>query len=358
MKLLCYCCLVLLSLGGTLRADYIPNDTFYNSHQWYAPLIGLPQAWDYSTGSHSVKIAVIDMGVITTTPDLFGRVDSPLAITGSSVVSNSVLALTAAGRHGTNVTSVAAMSINNMNGGAGIGNFQILPITVPVGSGNPTPAKVAEAIRLAADNGAKVIICSLSVLSYGLANDAATYAREKGALVFFAAGNTNSFTSQVPYSDLIFVTGSNRTDQRWVGTNGAGSTWGAHVNLVAPAQDIVVANPASATGNEFGIGSGTSFAAPIAGGIAALAWSINPNLTPDQVRQMLYDSAVDLPGDISTGLPDNWDGHGRVNAAGVASLAFASIPEPGVWALGIELLTLSAFVWHRRQKKSHAAQCH
>ena len=62
-------------------------------------------------------------------------------------------------------------------------------------------------------------------------------------------------------------------------------------------------------------------------GAAALAWSINPNLTPDQVEQMLYSTAVDL-GDPGR---DQYFGRGRLNIGAVTQAALATVPEPATW---------------------------
>jgi thermitase len=301
----------------------IPNDPYYDyAPQWYGPVMGLPTAWGISTGSPSVTVAILDTGVMANTPDLSGRLLAPLSGTGSAPLDGTT------NHHGTWVASVAGMGINNGIGGAGVGNFTILPVTVTNTAGGNMSDWIAEGIRLAADNGAKVINISQRTVSYSLLNEAAAYARNKGALTFVAAGNDNRRIAMTDYANLVFVSGTDASDQRWSeGTEG--STWGPFVDLSAPANDIVVADPTLGSG--YGLGHGTSFAAPLAAGAAALLWSIDPSLTPDEVLAILYETAKDL------GNP-GWDevyGWGRLNIGAAAERAYemSLAPEPGTLLL-------------------------
>jgi subtilisin family serine protease len=323
--------LVLLLAGGAARASpFTPNDTYYASHEWYAPLMNLPSAWDLSLGSADVIVAVLDTGVLADTPDLAGRLLPPLSATGSPPLDGTV------NHHGTWVASTVGMTINNAIGGAGVGNFSILPITVTQADGHNTSEWIAAGIRMAADAGARVINVSHSTLNYSPLNDAAAYARTKGALVFVAAGNSDAYNGMMGFDDLIFVSGTDRNDQRWHEVVDAtstppktiGSTWGPFVDLSAPSDDILIADPTLAPSG-YGIIHGTSFAAPLAAGAAALAWSIDPDLTADQVLNLLYDTAVDL-GDPGR---DDVYGYGRIDIGAVAAAAYALTPEPATLAL-------------------------
>ena len=301
--------------ASTAQAALVPNDPDFPV-AWHATKIGLPAAWDLSTGNASTIVAVLDTGVIANQPDFAGRVLPPLSTTGTPPMDGT------ANHHGTWVTSTLAAQIDNGLGSVGVGNFTILPITVTNELGHNSSDWIADGIRLAADSGARVINVSIGTLSYGRLDAAAEYARSKGALTFVAAGNSNARETRSDYDNLIFVSGTNRDDARWVTAGGGtGSTWGPFVDLSAPAVDIRVAAPSLPEG--YGWISGTSFASPLAAGAAALAFSINPDLTPDQVEALLYETAVDL------GAP-GWDevfGHGRLDVSALA--AAASVPEPG-----------------------------
>ena len=321
--------LVLLAGAAAGRADAFPNDPYYAPYEWYGPLLGMPAAWTISPGSPSVTVAVLDSGVMADTPDLAGRLLAPLSATGSDPLDGTT------NHHGTWVASIAGMGVNNGIGGAGVGNFSILPITVTNAAGGNMSDWIAAGIRMAADRGARAINVSLRTLSYSLLNDAAGYARGKGALVFVAGGNFNRRMGMTGYDNLIFVSGTNALDQRWV-EGGEGSTWGPYIDLAAPADNIVAADPTLASG--YGLGDGTSFAAPFAAGAAAMAWSINPLLAPDEVYAILKETAVDL------GTP-GWDevfGWGRIDIGAVAERAnrTAGAPEPatlGLLAAGLVL---------------------
>ncbi|MCX5677226.1 MAG: S8 family serine peptidase [Planctomycetota bacterium] len=311
--------LVVMGAAAACAADAFPNDPYYVAgHQWYGSVLGLPTAWGISQGSPSVIVAVLDTGVMADTPDLAGRVLSPLSGTSSGPLDGT------AKHHGTWVASVLAMGVNNGLGGAGVGNFSVLPVTVTNAAGNSSSDWIAAGIRQAADAGARVINVSQGTLNYGLLDNAAKDARAKGALVFVAAGNSGARNGMAACANLIFVSGTNSSDGLW-----SGSTYGPFVDLAAPAEDILVADPTFTGG--YGLGTGTSYAAPLAAGAAALLWSIAPDLTPDEVQNILYTTADDL------GTP-GWDevfGWGRLNIGAAAEEAYqlSLSPEPGTLLL-------------------------
>ncbi len=309
----------------TALADDFPNDTYYKQYQWYSPIIGEPQAWSISTGSASVTVAVLDDGVVSYTPDLAGRILPALsAVSGQPTFTDAWLTDTTQSGglrcHGTWVASAVAMGINNDMGGAGVGNFSILPIRIANNNLSASDASIANGIRMAADNGAKVINISYSAYNYATLDSAAAYARSKGALTFIAAGNTDSYRSIPNFSNLIFVSGTDENDQRWSEGNGIGSSYGNFVDLSAPASDILLADPTTING--YGTNSGTSFATPLVAGAAALAWSINPSLTPDDVEHILESTAVDL-GDPGLG-SDLRLGKARCRCSGRSGISHVS----------------------------------
>ena len=236
--------IICASAASTLSAQLIPNDTYYAQYQWYSPVIGEPTAWAISTGSSSVTVAVLDDGVVSYTPDLAGRILPALsAVTGQQPFTDAWLTNTSLNGglncHGTWVASTVAMQVNNAMGGAGVGNFSILPIRITQTNLNALDSSMANGIRMAADNGAKVINISYYASDYATLDAAAAYARSKGALTFIAAGNTDAYRSISAYSNLIFVSGTQENGQRWSEGNGVGSSYGAFVDIAAPASNIL-----------------------------------------------------------------------------------------------------------------------
>ena len=338
------------------QSTLIPNDTYYAQYQWYSPVIGEPQAWAISTGSSSVTVAVLDDGVVSYTPDLAGRILPALsAVSGQPVFTDAWLTNTSLNGglncHGTWVASAAAMTVNNGMGGAGVGDFSILPIRIADDNLNAQDASIANGIRMAADNGAKVINISYYASDYSQLDAAAAYAKSKGALTFIAAGNTDAYRSIPAYSNLIFVSGTQENGQRWSEGGGVGSSYGPFVDIAAPASDILLADPTTIHG--YGLDSGTSFATPLVAGAAALAWSIDPLLTPDQVEQMLYNTAVNPDNPNPGSSTPYWDqiyGWGVLNVGAVAEAAYlASVPEPAAWLLLVSA-GIGAFLWRRGRR--------
>ena len=333
--------------ASAASAALVPNDTYYASYQWYSTKTNMPAAWSISTGSPSVTIAVLDTGVISTLPDLAGRILSPLsAVPNQAPFTDAWMTDTtqdARRRHGSWVASAAAMQINNSMGGAGVGNFSILPICIT----SPlidiySDTWLADGIRMAADNGAKVINLSFLAGDYTLLDSAAAYARSKGALTFIGAGNTNGSRNISDYANLIFVAGTDQNDQRWTSSSTLGSSYGSFVDISAPASNILLADPT--TPNGYGLNSGTSFSTPLVAGAAALAWSINPNLTPDQVENLLYSTAVDL-GDPGR---DPIYGWGRLDVGALAQATLLTVPEPATWAM-LASVAIAVFLCRRKR---------
>ncbi len=362
------CCAILTLLLAASQAWATPSDPYYNPYQIpYESKLGLPTAWGYSTGSSSVVVAVVDTGVVTTTPELASRLLTALSTVhdqqgqivvpfdNATLVGNSVL------RHGTYMAGTIGMALDNGVAGAGIGNFSILPITATDNLGHNSSVEVGDAIRLAADCGAKVINVSLSIFDYNELNAAAAYARTKGALTFVAAGNSNSLISGLTgYTSLIFVGGVDGNDNHWIGSNGiSGSNYGPFINLSAPADHILTTNATLSTDplllSNYVQVDGTSSASALASGAAALAFSINPNLTPDQVLSLMY-STADEPtgGSIPSGASyTDVYGAGRLDVGRLAAAAVATVPEPSSLALlagGIIFLPLVVKARRRRAK--------
>ncbi|MEP7247949.1 MAG: S8 family serine peptidase, partial [Gammaproteobacteria bacterium] len=147
-------------IDHVVSIDQVPTDPMYATYQWSMPAIGMPAAWDITTGSASVIVAVIDTGVDSAHPDLAGKITSG-ANAGYNFVSNTTNTADDQS-HGTFVASIVAANTNNGQGGAGVcWSCKIMPVKVLDSSGSGSSFNVAQGIDWAVSHGAKVINLSL-----------------------------------------------------------------------------------------------------------------------------------------------------------------------------------------------------
>ena len=275
-------------------------------------------------------VAVVDTGVDANHPDLMGHIVSGWNFTNNSADTSPI------SWHGTSVAGVIAATRNNGIGVAGLADVSIMPIIASEDPGGMSDLDAAIGIRWAADHGARVINISAGLLEGIRFHEAGSYAWGKGSMVVVATANQEDGGPQT-WADVITVSASDRQDNRY------NSQWGGFLDLLAPGQDIYTTYWDPAGQYQYAIGQGASFAAPMVSAAAALAWSINPELTNAQVRDMLFSTAVDLGA-------AGWDdqtGWGRLNLAGVAQAAEASVPEPGVSVLA--LMAMAGLMMRRRR---------
>ena len=275
-------------------AQMISDPAFNNS--WALPKIQAPAAWDIATGD-GVTIAVLDTGVDSNHPDLVANM-----VPGRNIYNGNDDTSDVHG-HGTKVAGVAAASANNGIGSAGVAwNARIMPIRIADPSAYAYFSAMAEGIRWAADNGARIANISYENVAGSLTvQSAANYMRSKGGVVVVAAGNSGKATTHAPSDALLVVSATDSNDKRpnW-------SSYGPSVDVSAPGTSIYT----TTRGSGYGSVSGTSFSSPIVAATAALLLSTDPNLTPTDIDQILIDSAQDL------GEPgyNQYFGYGRINA--------------------------------------------
>lgn len=243
--------------------NWTPNDPSFGS-QWGPKKVSAQTAWDVTKGSSSVIIAVVDTGVDLDHPDLASKV-----LTGNDwdFVNNDSTAQDDNG-HGTHVAGIAAAATNNATGIAGMcPNCMILPVKVLNAAGSGSYSAIANGVRYAADQGAKVINLSLG----GTAGDttlksAIDYANGKGVLVACAAGNTGNTTINYPayYTSCVAVASTDSNDNR-----SSFSTYGSWVDTSAPGTSIY----ATYWNNTYATLNGTSMATPHVAGLAGLLFS-------------------------------------------------------------------------------------
>jgi thermitase len=290
-------------------AVVVPNDAFYGD-QWGVPLAKVNRAWDSTTGSAAVTVAVIDTGV-KVGADLSGRV-----LPGYDFVNNDSNATDDEG-HGTMTASVLAAAGNNGTGVAGVcWTCRILPVKVLGANGSGLYSDIAEGIRYAAAHDADIINLSLGGdVDSQVLRDAVTYAVGKGSLVIAAAGNDGSSAKHYPAAipNVLAVGASTVGDTRYSWSN-YGSSW---VDIAAPGCNL--AQGTNGLVNQF---CGTSSATPFTAGVAGLLASVTPTPTAAQIRTALTSSA--------SGLTGSWvaSSSGRVDAA-------AALDALPFWVTGV-----------------------
>lgn len=216
--------------------------------------------------------------------------------------------------HSTKVSSIIAANIKNNKGINGFSNsIKIMPLSISP-SGDEHDHDIALAIRYAVDNGAKIINMSFTKefsLYPELVTEALLYAEKHNVLVVHIAGNDRFNVDDNPIypNDYLydnkpevcgnFITVGSINKNYGEKMVSSFSNYGkTNVDLFAPGEDIYTAIP----DNQYSFDSGTSLAAPMVSGTAALIWLYYPKLTAQQVKQIIlesgtsYDLEVIVPG--------------------------------------------------------------
>jgi cell wall-associated protease len=200
--------------------------------------------------------------------------------------------------HGTHVAGIIGATRGNNIGMDGVAeNVEIMVLRV-VPDGDEQDKDVANAIRYAVDNGAKIINMSFGK-AYSpnkvLVDEAIGYAYTKDVLLIHGSGNESLNTDITPFYPSPFVT-ANKKMENWIEVGASDfsgeatdfSNYGKKtVDVFAPGYQIYSTLP----NNTYGFENGTSMAAPVVAGIAALVWSYYPMLKAYEVKQALMISA-------------------------------------------------------------------
>lgn len=318
--------------SGTIQEDFIPNDIMF-SEQLALKKIGIEGAWSFTTGNPNIVIAIIDTGCrlshVDIEPNLWENPDEipndDIDNDGNMLVddvngwnfhgnNNSLednVFFGPAKGHGTGVSGIAAGRIDNGAGIAGVSNAKIMTLKWTNQLGLGCDATVASCIHYAVDHGAQVINMSIQFSSETatVTMEALDRAHDSGVTVVAPAGNATSVGMVVfpaSHPSVIAVGGINHvTDQRF-------GNYGSDLDVIAPA--VGVLSPSLETDSDFSEKLGTSFASPHVAGLAALMLSVNPTLTPDEIRSKIRANAThpDAPIVVS----DDFYGYGLINAAG------------------------------------------
>lgn len=265
-----------------------PNDThFRDGSLWGLTKTHCDQAWDVTKGNN-VIVAVIDSGVDGNHPDLVDNLWTSPQGTWGYDFSDKDDYPSPDGSHGTHVAGTIAAVGNNGRGVIGVApNVTIMALKI---FPKAYSSVCADAIRYAVDNGAKVLNNSWGPRdrqeSDPTIENAIRYAHSKGAVVVFAAGNSNDdaqyyYGGNSPYTVCVAAVDSNFNRASF-------SNYGSVVDIAAPGVSIKSTVPNGSYENK----SGTSMAAPHIAGLAALILSKNPSYTNEQVLNKMKSSVI------------------------------------------------------------------
>ncbi|RXF68315.1 T9SS type A sorting domain-containing protein [Arcticibacter tournemirensis] len=273
--------------------NYTPNDPLYAGAQSYLMQVKAPEAWDVYRNADGIIIGIVDSGSELTHEDLSANIaggwDLVGADAGNFMEDNDPNVARAENDHGVHVSGLASAVSNNMKGVASIASNARLFIVKVAADNQPEDIyRGYDGIKYAADHGASVINCSWGSQDrsfYG--EDIVNYAIARGCLIVAAAGNNGSSVPDYPagYRGVIAVANVLGNDRK-----SSSSNYGGYVSIAAPGNNIYN----TTFRNSYGYKSGTSMASPIVSSAAALVKSYYPQLSMQQVGELLRVTADNI----------------------------------------------------------------
>jgi len=305
--------------------SYVPNDTLYNLYNgpsnwnWHLDRIKADSAWNVTKGSAAINVAIVDNAIWADHPDLAEKIIKQRDVTNNTNNSNPPgTGDPYAWSHGTHVSGLAAASTDNTIGVASIGyNVSIIAVKA---ANNSNPENIAggyTGIQWAANNGANVINMSWGGTGYSQTNqNLINTIYNMGVVLLAAAGNDNVSTLHYPsaYNHVISVASTDGNDEK-----SGFSNFGTTIDICSPGgsntggpSGLLSTTFNSSTYGNYDLMQGTSMATPVATGMAGLILSVNPELTPDEVENIMKTTADDIYAINPTYVGQL--GSGRINA--------------------------------------------
>lgn len=280
-------------------ADSVPND-YNNASQWGIGNANLPNAWNVTTGSNSIKVGILDSGIQGNHPDLQANINTNLS---ESFVDN--YPLTDTHGHGTHVAGIIGAKGNNGIGVTGVcWNISLVSLKISI-DGSSNTSYVISAIENAKEK--QIELLNLSYAFQGHENNALELVlKNYSGLLVCSAGNystnidTNNSVNAIPsrLTNQNIISVANLTSSNILASD---SNYGStSVDLAAPGESIYSTNNNSG----YTYKSGTSMAAPFVTGVAALIKSKYPTITNLGIRRAIFagvDQLSPLSGKVYTG---------------------------------------------------------
>jgi subtilisin family serine protease len=339
----------ILRLNSVSERSVIPNDIYFST-QYYLEKIGMINTWDITQGDSNIVIGVIDTGLDFLHPDLqnsfkinYGEYGDGKDTNGIDDDNNGFIddwrgwdftdePFTGDPRrgdyldpdndptddnrqsHGTAVTGIINASFNNLIGISSVApKCKVLVMRAFDAEGYGEEDDVANAILYGLSRGVRVFNFSFGDYIFSnLLRDVIKFAYTRNAVIVCSAGNDGSDRLHYPssYDEVISVGASDETDNK-----ASFSSYGETVDIFAPGlQNLTTVRTgrgSSTFGGDYDKLNGTSFAAPLVAGVAALLLSVNPNLTNEEVRGILVSTTTLMAGQTSW---DHLRSSGRLNA--------------------------------------------
>ena len=293
--------------NGLYHLFHIPNDPEW-INQWGPQAIQCPQGWDIQKGHLGVSIAIVDTGIDYSHDDLTNYISG-----GYDYVDNDNNPYPDGpgqyADHGTHCAGIAAATMDNHIGIAGVSQVSFIAERVLDSTGWGSWFDIAAGITHATDFGVDIISMSIGGYSYSsTVENACQYAWDNDIVLIGAADNDNQGTIAYPakFNTVICVGAIDQNDERCDYPGWWGSNWGPEMELVAPGHMI----QSTVMDDDYDSYDGTSMATPHVAGVAALIKSHQSILSNSEIRDIMVESADDLG-------PNGWDveyGHGKVNA--------------------------------------------
>lgn len=270
-----------------------------------------------STNSSKIKVAIIDQGFQYTHPDIYDKIID---------VTNVNTTVLADEYHGTTVAGVLASTY------LGVAPNNVELILININFDEVSEAELIAAFNYAKDQGAKVISCSWGTTydetqSYAFSQqylNTLQSMKDAGISVVFAAGNNgyNLDNNWMDESELTSTIGVGATSKD--NTLASYTNYGSNIDIYAPggttSLGILTLDLTGSAGtnnfsdNNYSLWYGSSYSTPTIAGVITLMLSVNPNLTPEAIRQILINNADTVSGSYL-----------KVNAANAVQAAINAI---------------------------------